>query len=130
MFDYTVETNKPVDDAVTSLEESLKEAKFGVLWDFDVKETLHKKGFEDFDQTFRILEVCNPRAAKDVLAMEDKVAYFLPCKIVVYNSKDGSTKIGMPKPTALMENIDNKDVKAFAEDIENTMVSAIDQAAK
>ncbi|MFD2639800.1 DUF302 domain-containing protein [Piscibacillus salipiscarius] len=130
MFDYTVTTSQSVDEAVEALSNSLKEVKFGVLWDFDVKETLHNKGFDNFTQTFRILEVCNPKAASEVLEMEEKVSYFLPCKVVVYSSKDGSTKIGMPRPTVLMENIDQQDVKDFAKDIEKTMMNAIDQAAK
>ncbi|RPF50362.1 DUF302 domain-containing protein [Aquisalibacillus elongatus] len=128
MFDYTVTTNQSVDEAVESLSSALKEVKFGVLWDFDVKETLNNKGFDDFNQSIRILEVCNPKAAYEVLGMEEKVSYFLPCKVVVYLSQDGTTKIGMPRPTSLMENIDNPDVKAFAEDIEKTMIQAIDQA--
>ncbi|WP_188206620.1 DUF302 domain-containing protein [Alkalibacillus aidingensis] len=127
MFDYTVTTNKTVDDAVESITSSLQEVKFGVLWDFDVKETLHSKGFDNFNQSFRILEVCNPKAASEILKMEEKVSYFLPCKVVVYES-EGQTKIGMPRPTALMENINSEDVRNFALDIEKTMVAAIDQA--
>ncbi|MET3683703.1 uncharacterized protein (DUF302 family) [Alkalibacillus flavidus] len=128
MFDYTVTTNKSVEDVVNDLAASLKNVQFGVLWDFDVKETLHNKGFDDFNQTFRILEVCNPKAARDVLSMEEKVSYFLPCKVVVYES-EGQTKIGMPKPTVLMNHIDSKDVKDFAADIEKTMIQAINEAA-
>ncbi|GEN46686.1 DUF302 domain-containing protein [Alkalibacillus haloalkaliphilus] len=127
MFDYTVTTHKSVDEAVEALTQSLQEVKFGVLWDFDVKETLHQKGFDDFDQTYRILEVCNPKAAKDVLGMEEKVSYFLPCKVVVYES-EGTTKIGMPKPTVLLSYIEKEEVTQFAQDIEETMVKAIDQA--
>ncbi|MDQ0159545.1 DUF302 domain-containing protein [Alkalibacillus salilacus] len=127
MFDYTVTTNKTIEAAVDDLTSSLKNVQFGVLWDFDVKETLHNKGFDDFDQSFRILEVCNPKAARDVLSMEEKVSYFLPCKVVVYES-DNETKIGMPRPTALMSHIDSKDVQEFATDIEETMIKAIDEA--
>ncbi|PKR78061.1 hypothetical protein CEY16_09090 [Halalkalibacillus sediminis] len=127
MFDYTVQTSQSIDQAVESITNSLKDESFGVLWDFDVKETLHKKGFEDFEESYRILEVCNPRAAKEVLAMESKVSYFLPCKIVVYES-GGQTNIGMPRPTVLMDHIENNDVKNFARDIEETMKQAIDRA--
>ncbi|WP_027964316.1 DUF302 domain-containing protein [Halalkalibacillus halophilus] len=127
MFDYTVTTNKSIDQAVESVSEHLQEVKFGVLWDFDVKETLHNKGFDDFNQSFRILEVCNPKAAKEVLAMEEKVSYFLPCKIVVYES-EGTTKIGMPRPTVLMKDISDSEVQSFAKGIEETMIAAIDGA--
>ena len=49
MFDYTIETNKNIDEAILSLEQNLKEEKFGILWQFDIKEKLQEKGL-DFDQ--------------------------------------------------------------------------------
>lgn len=63
MFHYTVETNKNVDEAITSLENNLKEEKFGVLWQLNMQEKLQEKGI-DFDQKYHILEVCNPVEAK------------------------------------------------------------------
>jgi uncharacterized protein (DUF302 family) len=46
MFDYTVVTNKNMDNAIKSIEESLNGEKFGVLWKFDFKEKLQEKGLE------------------------------------------------------------------------------------
>ncbi|MEQ6378084.1 DUF302 domain-containing protein [Bacillaceae bacterium S4-13-58] len=126
MFHFTVETEKTLDQAVQDLEKELKEDSFGVLWDFNVKETLNKKGF-DFDQTFRILEVCNPKEAKEVLSLNSLVSYFLPCKIVVYENGD-KNYIGMPKPTMFMENIDDPALKEKAKVIEDRLVVAINKA--
>ncbi|SEH77393.1 Uncharacterized conserved protein, DUF302 family [Halobacillus karajensis] len=127
MFHYTVEANQTVDESVKVLEEVLREEKFGVLWDFDIKDTLKKKGFE-YDQNYRVLEVCNPEAAKEVLTQNFMVGYFLPCKIVVYEEQ-GKTKIGMPKPTTLIELTGDESLKAFAEDIESKLVACMDKAA-
>ncbi len=127
MFHYTVEANLTVDESVKILEEVLKEEKFGVLWDFDIKDTLKKKGF-DYNQNYRVLEVCNPEAAKEVLTQNFMVGYFLPCKIVVYEEQ-GKTKIGMPKPTTLIELTGDESLKAFAEDIESKLVVCMDKAA-
>ncbi|WP_347862055.1 DUF302 domain-containing protein [Salimicrobium sp. PL1-032A] len=127
MFHYTVETGKSIDQAVESLEASLKDAQFGVLWNFDVKETLQGKGL-DFDTEFRILEVCNPKEAKGVLDKNLLAGYFLPCKMVVYNDQ-GQTKIGMPNPTSLMELVDDQEIKNIAADIEQRLKKCIDAAA-
>ncbi|UOQ91528.1 DUF302 domain-containing protein [Halobacillus shinanisalinarum] len=127
MFHYTVEANQTVEESVKVLEEVLREEKFGVLWDFDIKDTLEKKGF-DYDQNYRVLEVCNPEAAKEVLTQNFMVGYFLPCKIVVYEDQ-GKTKIGMPKPTTLIELTGDESLKAFAEDIESKLVACMDKAA-
>ncbi len=126
MFHYTVETNKSLDEAVQSLEEELKKEKFGVLWDFNVKETLNQKGF-DFDSTYRILEVCNPGEAKKVLSKNPLVSYFLPCKVVVYEEGE-KNKIGMPKPTTLIEFVEDPELNDIAKDIEDRMVACIEEA--
>ncbi|WP_019416193.1 DUF302 domain-containing protein [Paenisporosarcina sp. TG20] len=126
MFDYTVVTSKTVADAVRSLEENLKEEKFGVLWNFDLTAKLQEKGV-DFDIPYTVLEVCNPHEAKRVLSENLLVGYFLPCKIVVY--KDGNTtKIGLPKPTMLIEMIQDNKIKGIAQDIEKRLISSIDKS--
>ncbi|MCY9694211.1 DUF302 domain-containing protein [Paenibacillus alginolyticus] len=126
MFHYTVETKKSPEQAIADLQESLKEEKFGVLWQLDMKEKLNEKGVE-FDQTYHILEVCNPVEAKRVLSENALVGYFLPCKIAVYE-EDGTTKIGMPKPTALIGLVENEQLMALARDIENRLVTCVDKS--
>lgn len=42
-FHYTVQTNKTIDEAIASIEQNLKENKFGVLWQLNLTETLQKK---------------------------------------------------------------------------------------
>ncbi|MBU6081265.1 DUF302 domain-containing protein [Allobacillus halotolerans] len=128
MFDYTVETSKSVEEAVKSLEENLKEKQFGVLWQFDVKETLESKGL-DYEKPFMILEVCNPKEAQKVLTANQKVGYMLPCKMVVYeDDQDGKTKIGMPKPTELINMVGDDSINDIAKDIENRLIEAIEQS--
>ncbi|SDN66640.1 DUF302 domain-containing protein [Alkalicoccus daliensis] len=125
MFHYTVETSKGRQEAVDALEENLKEEKFGVLWNFDLTAKLQEKG-TDFNTPYTILEVCNPEEANKVLSEELLAGYFLPCKIVVYE-EEGTTKIGMPKPTELIEMVENESVKKQAADIETRMISCIDK---
>lgn len=126
MFHYTVETSKNLEDAIQSLEEILKEEQFGVLWQFDIKEKLQEKGL-DFNQPFRVLEVCNPVEAQRVLSQNQLVGYFLPCKIVVYEDA-GKTKIGMPKPTALIQLAEDESITKLARDIENRLMACIDKS--
>lgn len=126
MFHYTVETAKSPEQTIADLQENLKDEKFGILWQLDMKEKLNEKGV-DFDQTYHILEVCNPVEAKKVLSENSLVGYFLPCKIVVYD-EEGTTKIGLPKPTALIGFLDNEALMGIAEDIEKRLIVAIDKS--
>ncbi|WP_394191820.1 DUF302 domain-containing protein [Paenisporosarcina quisquiliarum] len=125
-FHYTVETEKSMDEAVKALEASLKEEQFGVLWDFDLTAKLQEKGL-DFNTGYRVLEVCNPKEANRVLQEDKVVGYFLPCKIVVYED-EGKTKIGLPKPTTLIELANNDKLTEIATDVENRLIRSIDQA--
>jgi uncharacterized protein (DUF302 family) len=126
MFHYTVETKKSVDEAVKAVEESLKNHKFGVLWQLDLPAKLQEKGVE-FTQPYRILEVCNPVEAKRVLTQNSLIGYFLPCKVVIYEEQ-GTTKIGLPKPTVLMGVVNDPALKEVAEHVENVLIQAIDEA--
>ncbi|UJF35671.1 DUF302 domain-containing protein [Paenibacillus hexagrammi] len=125
MFHYTVETSQSIEQAIAALEHNLKEEEFGVLWHLDMQEKLKEKGI-DFDQKYHILEVCNPVEAKRVLSENAIVGYFLPCKITVYEDQ-GTTKIGLPKPTSLIGMLDSSSLQGIAEDVEKRLVSCIDK---
>ena len=125
MFHYTIEVEKSLNEAVSALEASLKNEKFGVLWSLNMKETLAGKGVE-LNEDYMILEVCNPHEAKRVLEKSPLVSYFLPCKIVVYK-ENGSTKVGLPKPTELIKLVEDEELQAIAGDIEQRLIGAIDK---
>lgn len=127
LFHYTVQTSKSIEEAIQSLEENLKEDKFGVLWKFDVKDTLKNKGF-DLENPYMIFEVCNPKEAHKVLSANELVGYFLPCKIVIYQDKQGKTNIGMPKPSTLIEMVEDESLHEIASDIENRLIACIDKS--
>lgn len=126
MFDYTVSTEKSLEQAIASLEENLKSEGFGVLWNFNLTAKLQEKGM-DFNTPYTVLEVCNPKEAQHILSENLLAGYFLPCKIVVYED-DHVIKVGMPKPSSLIEMLQNDDMKAFALDIEKRLISCIDRS--
>jgi uncharacterized protein (DUF302 family) len=126
-FEYTVVTEKTIDQAVQALEESLKANQFGVLWQLDIPSKLKEKGV-DFNVPYRVLEVCNPHEAKKVLSQNPKVGYFLPCKVVVYQGVDGRTRIGLPKPSVLMEIIGDPSLRDIAQGVEETLKKAVNEA--
>lgn len=123
---YEVKSEKSFDEAVESLKKSLSENMFGVLFELNFKDKLKEKGLE-FDSNFKILEVCNPVQAKEVLSRNIEVGYFLPCKMVIYE-KEGSVYIGMIKPTELIQMIGSEEIIALAKDIENVLKKSIDGA--
>ncbi len=128
MVHYTVETKLSVQEAVNALESELKSEQFGVLWQFDIQGKLIEKGF-DFPGAYVVLEVCNPAEANRVLQETPLAGYFLPCKIVVYETQ-GKVSIGMLRPTALISIMQNDVLQGIAADIEARLVSCIDRAVE
>lgn len=129
MFHYTITTDKSIEEAIHSLEEALKEHQFGIQWQMDIPSKLQAKGVE-FNQPYRILEICNPHLAKQVLEKNELIGYFLPCKIVVYESKSGQTKIGLPKPSELIGLVNDAELKTAAEEVEQKLKLAVDKAVQ
>lgn len=122
---YKLATTKNFEKALEDLKSSLSNHNFGVLWELSFKDKLAEKGL-DFDKNFTILEVCNPKQAKEVLERNIEVGFFLPCKMVVYEDND-TVYIGMPKPTKLISMVDD-DLSSIAEEVENVLKAAIENA--
>ena len=124
---YIRETSKTVDDCVADLEAAAARHGFGVLHTYDFQEILRSKGF-DLENECRVLEVCNPSQASQILHSDMKVNLALPCRISVYQDGDG-TKIGMIEPTALVGLVSQtSDVWAAAEEVDETVAAIIDES--
>jgi len=124
-MNYTVTTTKTVNEAVEAIENNVKEYQFGVLHIHDVKNTLNEKGVP-FSNECKILDICNPHKAKELLSVDMIMSMALPCKISVY-SDNKITKISMLKPTAVFPNF-NSTLNEMAEDIELSLKNIIDQS--
>lgn len=125
-INYKIQTNKSFEQAIIDLKENLKASNFGVLWELNLKDKLIEKG-QDFDRNFQVLEVCNPKKAKEVLDINIEVGYFLPCKMVVYED-NGSVFIGMPKPTELIGLFGDTNLTKLALEVETELKNAIDSS--
>ena len=117
-------TNKNLDEAINSLTEKLKENDFGVLWQVNFKDKLNEKGL-DFEDNYVVLEVCNPKKAKEVLEKNIHVGYVLPCKMVVREEND-QTYVGMTRPEALISLFGESDLNTIAKEVEETLKKSIE----
>ena len=126
---YIVEVEKSVDQAEADLSAAVQRHKFGVLHTYDLQETLRKKGVE-IETACRILEICNPQKAKDVLATDIDLNLVLPCRVSVYSDR-GKTKIGMIRPTVMLKALSNSPaLSVVAEEVEEAIIKMIDEATQ
>ena len=123
-FAFTVKTQKSIDDAITNLTENLKEIGFGVLETLNFKKILSEKGLE-FSDDYRLMEVCNPNLAKQVLEANPDLGLLLPCTIAVYQ-KDNENFISLARPTSLLSMASDENLKISGEEIEDGLIKIIE----
>lgn len=124
---HVVETTKDVETAAQDVAEAVQRHGFGVLHTYDLKAKMKEKGVE-FPNECRILEVCNPHKAAQVLSANMAVSLALPCRISVYE-EGGKTRIGTMLPTALLGVFPgSEELSPVAAEVEEAILAMIDEA--
>lgn len=124
-YGFIKEIDAPFEDALDLVKKALKEHKFGVLTTIDVKEKLKEKLDIDFKK-YVILGACNPAMAHKALEAEENIGLLLPCNVIVYEKGENSV-IGVIKPSAAMNMVDNEKLKNIAQEVENLLKAAFDK---
>ncbi len=125
---HVVESTKPLTRLVADLEQAVTRHKFGVLGAHDLKAKMAEKGVP-FARECRVLEVCNPHQAKKVLEANLEISTALPCRISVYE-EGGKTRLATIRPTALIALYPNPELRGVAEEVEETLVKIMAEAAR
>lgn len=124
-FNYTVKTQKSVEQSIQDLTSSLLAIQFGVLGTLDFKSIFEKKGIE-FENEYKLLEICNPVAAKHVLDSNLDLGLLLPCTIAVYK-KNNDTYISLAKPTSLLSISSDTKLSELGKEIETKLIGIINK---
>ena len=122
-YHYTIKTQKTIDNVIKDIVASLSEIKFGVLGTLDFKEIFANKGI-DHSHEYKLLESCNPMAAKQALNSDPNIGLLLPCTIAVYE-KEGKHYIRLAKPTVLLAVASNTELESMGKDIKENLIKVI-----
>jgi len=125
---YKIHSRKSLPEVARGLEAAAQKYKFGILGVHDLKAKMQEKGVE-FGRDCRIFEVCNPHQAKKMLEANAEISTALPCRISVYQEGDGVT-LATLRPTALLEMFGTPGLQAVAQEVEETLVAMMQEAAK
>ncbi len=124
---YIVETDKPFARATADLEAAVERHGYGVLHVHDLGNTLRAKGV-DFTEDCKVLEVCNPHHAAEVLAADMRLNMALPCRISVY-TEGGRTKLGLIEPVQMLSALsDDEALRQVAMEVQEKTMRMIDEA--
>lgn len=125
-YHYSKIVDRPFDETVARTREALKAEGFGIITEIDVTGTFKEKLDIDF-RPYIILGACNPKAAHEALAMEDKVGVMLPCNVIVQQQPSGQgIEVAAVDPAASMSAIDNAGLQAKAAEIGANLRRALD----
>lgn len=124
-FAYRLESEKPFDEVVATLESRIAEHKFRVLAVHDVQKTLAEKGFER--EPIKIIETCNAGFAHQALSRHMGVALFMPCRFAVYTEK-GKTVVVLGRPSMIADMIPGAGLGELAIGVEETLKKAMQES--
>ena len=124
---FKLSSTKTVSEGATALHSAVEANHFGVMHVHNLKETMTKKGVE-FAHECLIFEVCQPQQAKKVLEENMSVSTALPCRISIYE-EGGKTVLATLKPTTLLAMFNTPQLEAVAEEVEQTIVKIMTEAA-
>ena len=120
-------TEKSFEQASSDLESEVTSLGFGVLHIHDLGNTLRSKGV-DFAENCKVFEVCNPKQAAKVLAVDMRLTMALPCRISVF-TENGITRIGLIKPARMLASLSEDPVLLeVANEVEEKTIQMIDNA--
>jgi uncharacterized protein (DUF302 family) len=126
---YSVDSEKSLAKLREDLPKACASRKFGVLSVIDLKEKMKEKGVE-YGGECLIFEVCNPQKAKQALEANPEISTALPCRISVFRTKDGKTRIATIRPTKLLDLFNSAELKQIASEVEETISAIMNEAAR
>ncbi|MEK6682505.1 MAG: DUF302 domain-containing protein, partial [Nitrospirota bacterium] len=91
----------------------------------DVKATLASKGFDR--EPLKIIEICNPKYATEVLNKDIKIALMLPCPISVY-VQNGKTYISALRPRVIADFYPEAGIKSIADEVDRKILNIVDES--
>lgn len=125
-YSFGGETKLGFDDAVTKVEEALKEQGFGVLTEINAQKVLKEKlGLER--RPYKILGACNPNFAHRALDMEPEIGVLLPCNVLVYEKENGDVMVSAMDPEAALSLVGNPDIEEIAKEVRNRIEAALEE---
>ena len=119
----TFPTQQNVEQTVKKLEQLMPEFGFGLQYIHNPKEKVAAKGF-DLKNEVRILDICNPKIAYEILSQDMSIASVMPCKIAVYE-ESGQTYVAL---NSFVQQIDdlNPDLVDLAQEAQEGMIKLIE----
>ncbi len=126
----TIDTTKSIQRLREDVPKACAAHQFGVLGEHDLKAKMREKGVEYAGECV-VFEVCNPKAAERALTANPAVSTVLPCRISVYRTPEGKTRLATVRPTKLLGLFDaTRELAALGREVEQSLDAILHDAAR
>jgi uncharacterized protein (DUF302 family) len=123
------ETNHTVDELAQRIPQACAEEKFGVMGSIDLRQKLREKG-QTYDRACLVFEVCRPDIARQALEAAPEVSVAMPCRIAVFEARDGSRVIATIDPRELLGLVGAPGLATAAGEVDRALRSILEKAAR
>ena len=123
---YVKETTLSVDAVEERLKAAAKNHQFSVLHVTDLRAKLQSNDL-DFAPACKVLDVCNPHRAKEVLDAKMAISTALPCRISIYE-ENGKTIVATLLPSKVLGMFGAEGLEPVAESVERDLIKIINEA--
>ncbi|MCI0342559.1 MAG: DUF302 domain-containing protein [Planctomycetales bacterium] len=124
-----MDSARPVSEVGDRLVAACGSRGFAVLGSYDIRAKLAEKGLP-LPRESRVYEVCNGTQAHKVLSGRPEMVAALPCRIAVYQTAQGKTRLSTIRPTTFVAMFVAPELKPVAEEVEETLVAIMAEAAR
>lgn len=119
------DTDKSVDTFIEDIQKVFPDYKFGLQHIHNPPEKIKAKGLE-FENECKILDICNPFIAKEILDADIAISSAIPCRISVYN-KNGQTTVAFNSFVQMIDDL-NPDLIEVAKEAEEKIIKMIEES--
>lgn len=122
------DSKKSVERLAEDLPGACARHAFGVLGVHDLRAKLREKG-QRYDRACLVFEVCNPQQAKRALDAAPEISTALPCRVAVFETPDGRTRLATIRPTLLLDLFGARGLADVAREVETALERILAEAA-
>ncbi len=127
---YYMSKTLPVslDKATSMVKKVLEKEHFGVVSENNMDESINKK-LPDNEKIkpLRILGVCNHDVAVKVLKIDQNVAIFMPCKVLLKSIDENTTEVVFMNPKKAMIAVHNDKLTPILDEVTEMLKAAFDK---
>ncbi len=118
-----------IEEVTPKVKEVLKKHGFGIVSESNMDQSLKEKLGDVVDmKPYRVLGACNAKIAHKIISVEENIAIFLPCKIILKYIDENKTEVVVVNPKVAMKAVKNPKAKEIINEVSetfNTILSEI-----